>query len=50
VLPMLSLDHCYYEAPLEMESTEIWRSRRAVVASDHLPLIADFRLPAHQDG
>lgn len=45
VLPLLSLDHCYYEAPLEMESTKIWRSRRAMIASDHLPLIADFRLP-----
>ena len=41
-LPILSLDHCYYEAPLEMESTRIWRSRRAIIASDHLPLIADF--------
>jgi endonuclease/exonuclease/phosphatase family metal-dependent hydrolase len=38
----LSLDHCYYEAPLEMESTKIWKSRRALIASDHLPLIADF--------
>jgi endonuclease/exonuclease/phosphatase family metal-dependent hydrolase len=47
VLPILSLDHCYYEAPLEMESTKIWRSRRALIASDHLPLLADFRLPAH---
>jgi len=46
VLPILSLDHCYYEAPLEMEGTEIWRSRKAMIASDHLPLIADFRLPA----
>ena len=44
VLPILSLDHCYYEAPLEMESTKIWRSRGALIASDHLPLIADFRL------
>jgi endonuclease/exonuclease/phosphatase family metal-dependent hydrolase len=46
VLPILSLDHCYYEAPLEMVSTKIWRSRRALIASDHLPLLADFRLPA----
>jgi len=46
VLPILSLDHCYYEAPLEMESTNIWRSRKALIASDHLPLIADFRLSA----
>jgi endonuclease/exonuclease/phosphatase family metal-dependent hydrolase len=49
VLPILSLDHCYYEAPLKMESTKIWRSRGAMIASDHLPLIADFSLPAHQD-
>ena len=48
VLPILSLDHCYYEPPLEMESTRIWRSRKALIASDHLPLIADFRLPAHE--
>jgi len=46
VLPILSLDHCYYEAPLEMESTTVWRSRKALIASDHLPLIADFCLPA----
>jgi endonuclease/exonuclease/phosphatase family metal-dependent hydrolase len=46
VLPILSLDHCYYEAPLEMENTTIWRSRKALIASDHLPLIADFCLPA----
>ncbi len=44
VLPLLSLDHCYYEAPLEMESTEIWRSPKAMIASDHAPLIADFLL------
>lgn len=43
VLPILSLDHCYYEPPLEMVGTNIWRSRRALIASDHLPLIADFR-------
>ena len=48
VMPLLSLDHCYYEAPLEMESTEIWKSRRSVIASDHLPLIADFRIPVHK--
>jgi endonuclease/exonuclease/phosphatase family metal-dependent hydrolase len=48
VLPILSLDHCYYENPLEMENTKIWRSRRALIASDHLPLIADFRLPGNE--
>lgn len=49
VLPILSLDHCYYEAPLHMESTKIWKSRRAVIASDHLPLIADFALASEAE-
>jgi endonuclease/exonuclease/phosphatase family metal-dependent hydrolase len=44
MLPLLSLDYFYYEAPLELEATKLWRSRKALVASDHLPLIADFRI------
>jgi endonuclease/exonuclease/phosphatase family metal-dependent hydrolase len=47
VLPLLSLDHCYYEEPLKLEHTKIWRSRKALVASDHLPLLADFTLEAN---
>jgi len=48
VLPLLSLDHCYYEEPLKLEHTTVWRSRRALVASDHLPLLADFSLEANE--
>ena len=44
MLPLLSLDHCYYEPPLELEAARLWRSPRALIASDHLPLVADFRL------
>lgn len=44
MLPVLTLDHCYYEPPLELEETGLWRSSRALVASDHLPLIANFRV------
>jgi endonuclease/exonuclease/phosphatase family metal-dependent hydrolase len=44
MLPLLSLDYFYYEASLELEATKLWRSRKALVASDHLPLIADFRI------
>lgn len=44
MLPLLSLDHCYYESPLHLEATRLCRTRTALVASDHLPLIADFRL------
>lgn len=49
ILPLLTLDHCYFEAPLELEETRLWRSRRALVASDHLPLIADFRIGARRE-
>ena len=44
MLPLLSLDHYYYEPPLELEQAQLWRSRKALIASDHLPLIADFRI------
>jgi endonuclease/exonuclease/phosphatase family metal-dependent hydrolase len=46
MLPVMTLDHCYYEPPLELEDTRIWRTRKTLVASDHLPLIADFRFGA----
>jgi endonuclease/exonuclease/phosphatase family metal-dependent hydrolase len=46
MLPLLSLDHYYYEPPLELEQARLWRSRTALIASDHLPLIADFRIHA----
>jgi endonuclease/exonuclease/phosphatase family metal-dependent hydrolase len=45
-LPLLSLDHCFYEPPLRLEAARLWRTRTALVASDHLPLVADFRLDA----
>ena len=49
LLPILSLDHCYYEPPLQLVSTRLWRNRHALFASDHLPLLADFRIaPGHR--
>jgi endonuclease/exonuclease/phosphatase family metal-dependent hydrolase len=44
LLPLLSLDHCFYEPPLRLEDARLWRSRTALMASDHLPLLAEFRL------
>jgi endonuclease/exonuclease/phosphatase family metal-dependent hydrolase len=44
MLPFATLDHCYYEFPLELLSTRLWRSKTALVASDHLPLLADFEV------
>ncbi len=41
-LPILHLDHIYYDGPLELEALTLHRTRRSLVASDHLPLVADF--------
>lgn len=43
-LPLLHLDHIYYRGPLELVSVEQPRTRLALVASDHLPLVAEFTI------
>ncbi|HEY3129386.1 MAG TPA: endonuclease/exonuclease/phosphatase family protein [Acidobacteriota bacterium] len=42
-LPLLHLDHIYFEKPLHIEKAELVRTQLAKVASDHLPLVAWFR-------
>lgn len=42
LLPLLSLDHCYFDPALTLVHTELFRSRTALIASDHLPLVATF--------
>jgi endonuclease/exonuclease/phosphatase family metal-dependent hydrolase len=49
LLPMVHLDHIFFDASLHLESLKLHRSRTALVASDHLPLIAEFRLPLKHD-
>jgi endonuclease/exonuclease/phosphatase family metal-dependent hydrolase len=44
VLPLFHLDHIYYDPSLKLESVNVHRSRLALVASDHLPIIANFRV------
>jgi len=44
VLPFLHLDHFYYDKHLALRSFRAHRSRAALIASDHLPLIAEFEL------
>jgi endonuclease/exonuclease/phosphatase family metal-dependent hydrolase len=41
-LPILHLDHIYFERPLRIEKAELIRTPVAMVASDHLPLAATF--------
>jgi endonuclease/exonuclease/phosphatase family metal-dependent hydrolase len=41
-LPILHLDHIYYDPALRLERLWLHKSLTALVASDHLPLVADF--------
>ncbi len=43
-LPLLELDHIYYDDQLELVHFELVRTRLSLMASDHLPLLAEFRL------
>jgi len=44
VLPLFRLDHIYFDESLKLHRLELHRSRRSLVASDHLPLLAEFSL------
>ncbi len=44
LLPFLHLDHIYYDEGLALRGLGLPRSTTALVASDHLPLVADFEV------
>jgi endonuclease/exonuclease/phosphatase family metal-dependent hydrolase len=44
LFPILHLDHIYYAGRLEVLAVELPRTRLSLVASDHLPLVADVRI------
>jgi endonuclease/exonuclease/phosphatase family metal-dependent hydrolase len=44
LFPILHLDHIYYAGRIEIVRVDVPRTRLALVASDHLPLIADVRI------
>ena len=54
IFPVVHLDHIYYEGDVEVRSVELPRTRKALIASDHLPLVANLRVgltrPAGSDG
>ena len=45
VLPMFHLDHIYVDGGLVVEKVTLPRNRLTLVASDHLPLVADCVMP-----
>jgi endonuclease/exonuclease/phosphatase family metal-dependent hydrolase len=42
VFPVLHLDHFYFDQRLVLKRFRLCRSIKAILASDHLPLVADF--------
>lgn len=46
LLPFLHLDHVYYDRTLTLDRLSVHTSRLALIASDHLPLAADFQYAA----
>ena len=44
LFPVLHLDHIYYEGDVQVRSLRLVRTRKALIASDHLPLVADLRI------
>lgn len=45
LFPLLHLDHIYYKGKIEVTHVELVRTRQALMASDHLPLVADLKIP-----
>ncbi|HVB35147.1 MAG TPA: endonuclease/exonuclease/phosphatase family protein [Patescibacteria group bacterium] len=50
ILPVLNLDHIYFDRHLEVRMVELHRTSTALVASDHLPLVAELKLLSGADG
>jgi endonuclease/exonuclease/phosphatase family metal-dependent hydrolase len=42
VLPFMHLDHIYYDADFILKEMHLHRTKLALLASDHLPLVASF--------
>ncbi|HUX31473.1 MAG TPA: endonuclease/exonuclease/phosphatase family protein [Thiobacillus sp.] len=47
-LPRMRIDHIFISPGLEVSGIEVSHSELARVASDHLPLIAEIRIPVHR--
>jgi endonuclease/exonuclease/phosphatase family metal-dependent hydrolase len=43
-LPVLHLDHFYFDRRLRLKKFQLQRTRESVIASDHLPMVAEFEV------
>lgn len=46
MMPFMHLDHIYFDPAFELTNIELPRTRQSKVASDHLPLVAEFKIAA----
>jgi endonuclease/exonuclease/phosphatase family metal-dependent hydrolase len=44
LFPVVHLDHIYYDGPVRVLRVEMPRTRRSLMASDHLPLVANLKI------
>jgi endonuclease/exonuclease/phosphatase family metal-dependent hydrolase len=44
LFPVVHLDHIYYDGKVDVVSVEMPRTRQSLMASDHLPLVANLRI------
>lgn len=42
IMPLLHLDHVYFDPSFRLINAFVFRSRKALIASDHLPIVAEF--------
>lgn len=42
ILPLVHLDHVYFDDSFRLRNASLHRSRTALIASDHLPIVAEF--------
>lgn len=49
VLPLLNLDHIYFDHQLKICKAHFHRNRLSLVASDHLPLVVDLMIEERRD-
>ncbi len=49
ILPLLHLDHVYLDQHLKIEKAQFHRTRRSLIASDHMPLVVDV-VPSPRKG
>jgi endonuclease/exonuclease/phosphatase family metal-dependent hydrolase len=44
ILPLVHLDHIYCDHKIKVAGVRFLRDRRSLIASDHLPMVADLRI------